>query len=75
MILYTGYTTVTEAKRRPITVTIVKNSRDYLILGNKTEQMLFDHRRERDVDYYYLRVKLKDGRMAWTSPVWVGGTK
>lgn len=57
------------------TVTIVKNSRDYLILGNKTEQMLFDHRRERDVDYYYLRVKLKDGRMAWTSPVWVGGTK
>ncbi len=26
-----------------------------------------------DGDYYYLRVTQLDGRMAWSSPWWVGG--
>ena len=53
------------------TVTVVKNCRDYLILKGKQEQLFYDYRQERDADCYYLRVKLTDGRYAWTSPIWV----
>ncbi|MBQ6824297.1 MAG: DUF3604 domain-containing protein [Clostridia bacterium] len=53
------------------TVTVVKNSRDYIVLQGKTEQALLDYRQERKTDYYYLRVKLTDGRYAWSSPIWV----
>ena len=53
------------------TVTIVKNCRDYLILKGKREQLFYDYRHEQDTDCYYLRVKLTDGRYAWTSPIWV----
>lgn len=51
-------------------VTLVKNCRDYMIF-TRSEQMIFDYKTETDCDYYYLRVELKDGRMAWTSPIWV----
>lgn len=30
---------------------------------------------ERDVDYYYVRVRQHDGERAWSSPVWVGNGK
>ncbi len=53
------------------TVTIVKNCRDYLILRRKGEQLVYDYRSEQETDCYYLRVKLADGRQAWTSPIWV----
>jgi len=53
------------------TVTVVKNCRDYLILRRKSEQLVYDYRQEQETDCYYLRVKLADGRQAWTSPVWV----
>ena len=52
-------------------VTVVKNCRDYLILRGKKEQLFYDYRKEQEEDCYYLRVKLQDGRMAWTSPIWV----
>ena len=54
------------------TVTIVKNGRDYIVFGGKTEQLLFDYKREKSTDYYYVRARLKDGRMAWSSPIWIG---
>lgn len=53
------------------TVTVVKNCRDYLILRRKNEQLFYDYRQEQESDCYYLRVKLADGRQAWTSPIWV----
>ena len=53
------------------TVTLVKNGRDYIILQGKTEQVVFDYKKEKDTDYYYIRARLKDGRMAWSSPIWV----
>ena len=54
-----------------LSVTVVKNCRDYLILRKKTEQLVYDYRQENETDCYYLRVLLEDGRRAWTSPVWV----
>ncbi|MBQ9132448.1 MAG: DUF3604 domain-containing protein [Clostridia bacterium] len=56
------------------TVTLVKNGRDYLILQGKSEQTFFDYRQENPTDYYYIRALLKDGRMAWSSPIWVNTT-
>lgn len=61
-----------EADEKIDTVTIVKNGRDYIILQGKEEQMLLDNKKEQDVDYYYIRVRLTDGRMAWSSPIWIG---
>lgn len=55
------------------TVTVVKNCRDYIILKGKNEQLFFDYRRENETDFYYIRVRLKDGRLAWSSPIWVNG--
>ena len=34
-------------------------------------EVLVDTARERDADYYYLRVRQENGQMAWSSPVWV----
>ena len=53
------------------TVTIVKNCRNYIQLRGTAEQLVYDYRQETDADCYYLRVKLRDGRQAWTSPIWV----
>ena len=53
-------------------VAVVKNGRDYIVLQKKSEMTLFDYRKEQAVDYYYVRARLKDGRMAWSSPIWVG---
>lgn len=52
-------------------VTLVKNERDDMFFVEACQKMCFDYRRERPRDCYYLRVKLKDGRMAWSSPIWV----
>ncbi len=51
-------------------VTIVKNCRDYIKI-RREQQFLYDYRAESDVDHYYLRVELEDGRCGWTSPIWV----
>ncbi len=51
-------------------VTLVKNCRDYIIF-KRNEQFLFDYKAENDTDSYYLRIELSEGRLAWTSPIWV----
>ncbi len=55
------------------TVTLVKKCRDYIVFkeNQALEQVIFDYEKESPEDYYYLRVRLKDGRLAWTSPIWV----
>lgn len=53
------------------TVTVVKNCRDYVIIQRTGEQVFFDYSQENDTDVYYLRVRLMDGRLAWSSPIWV----
>lgn len=54
------------------TVTLVKNCRDYIIMKREAEeQLIYDYRQETDCDCYYVRVTLSDGRMAWSSPIWV----
>ena len=52
-------------------VTVVKNCRDYVIIQRTGEQVFFDYCQENDTDVYYLRVRLMDGRLAWSSPIWV----
>lgn len=32
---------------------------------------LIDNEAERDTDYYYVRVRQRDGQWAWSSPIWV----
>ena len=56
--------------------TLVKNNLDIVRVdgapGQKTVcDHLYDYHAERPTDYYYLRVTLYDGRMAWTSPIWI----
>lgn len=53
-------------------ITVVKNCRDYVIFAHNCNQKFFyDYRAEDDTDYYYIRVRLVDGRYAWTSPIWI----
>lgn len=33
--------------------------------------IMVDDKAERDTDYYYVRVRQRDGQWAWTSPIWV----
>jgi hypothetical protein len=35
------------------------------------EQLMSDDKPERDTDYYYVRVRQRDGQWAWSSPIWV----
>lgn len=51
-------------------VTLVKNCRNYIMLDYNRE-LIFDYEQEQDVDNFYLRVELADGRFGWTSPIWV----
>ncbi|MBQ8509658.1 MAG: DUF3604 domain-containing protein [Clostridia bacterium] len=63
-----------EADAKIESVTLVKNCRDYMIFKGSpsiSEQLIFDYHQEQESDSYYLRVKLSDGRMAWSSPIWV----
>ena len=51
-------------------VMLVKNCQDY-IFTRQAEQMIFDYHAESPCDSYYLRVELEDGRLGWTSPIWI----
>jgi len=51
-------------------ITLVKNCVDYMFVP-KTEYMMFDYHAENECDSYYLRVELTDGRLGWTSPIWI----
>jgi hypothetical protein len=35
------------------------------------EHFMLDEQPEKDTDYYYVRVRQRDGQWAWTSPIWV----
>ena len=39
--------------------------------GFTIEQIMTDNEPERDTDYYYVRVRQRDGQWAWSSPIWV----
>lgn len=52
-------------------VTVVKNNQDYFIAHRSNGFRFIDYERVLPEDWYYLRVELEDGRMAWTSPCWV----
>ncbi len=36
----------------------------------RTGTWFVDDQPERDTDYYYVRVRQRDGQWAWTSPIW-----
>ena len=55
-------------------ITIVKNCRNYLMF-NYGKELVFDYNQENDIDSYYLRIELSDGRFGWTSPIWVKRAK
>lgn len=62
------------------TLTVIKNGRDYMVFhindeSSDYEELFFDYPTDRKTDYYYLRVEQMDGRMAWTSPIWVDREK
>ncbi|MBE6608714.1 MAG: DUF3604 domain-containing protein [Ruminococcaceae bacterium] len=52
-------------------ITIVKNCRDIMVFRYNRE-CVFDYRQENEIDNFYLRVELQDGRFGWTSPIYVG---
>lgn len=56
-------------------VVIVKNARDLHIDEPGRESVSFEWidsgDRERDTDYYYVRLVQEDGEIAWSSPIWV----
>ena len=51
-------------------IAIIKNCREYM-MTKKNEYLMLDYKQENDTDFYYLRVHLKDGRVGWTSPIWI----
>lgn len=58
------------------TVTLVSNAENKIIYhvdgeSNHFTEMIYDYDAERKTDYYYIRVELTDGRMAWSSPIWI----
>ena len=51
-------------------LTLVKNCIDVLFV-RQGEYMAIDYCADTPCDFYYLRVELEDGRLGWTSPIWV----
>ena len=35
------------------------------------EHYMEDRQKEKDTDWYYVRVRQRDGQWLWTSPIWV----
>jgi hypothetical protein len=52
-------------------VDLIKNGRSIVFFRNAPSRLVFDYVKEREEDYYYLRIQMADGRYAWTSPIWV----
>jgi hypothetical protein len=59
-------------------ITVVRNGQDLVRYGGENKRSRFsftdDSIPENQTSYYYLRVELEDGNMAWTSPIWVTPT-
>ena len=58
-------------------IVIIKNAKEVYAAGPKQESVSFEwidsKGRERESDYYYVRLIQDDGEMAWSSPIWVDG--
>ncbi len=54
-----------------VKASVIKNGRDIAVFYKNFDRLFIDNAPERDVDYYYLRVELDDGRFGWSSPVWI----
>ncbi len=52
-------------------VTVLKNNQPIVRIRKDNKTSFFDYAAEKSTDYYYLRVELEDGRVAWTSPIWI----
>ncbi len=56
-------------------VVVVKNAREVHVETPGRASLAFEwvdpKGRERDTDYYYVRLEQEDGEMAWSSPIWV----
>jgi len=59
-------------------ITVVRNGEDRFRYGGEGTRSRFsltdDTLPDGRTSYYYLRVELEDGNMAWTSPIWVTST-
>ena len=58
------------------TVTVVKNNRDYVVFhvdgaSPTFTELFYDSENAQPTDWYYCRIAQLDGRMAWTSPIWI----
>ena len=67
-----------DADARIKRITLVKNLEDYMyFLGfknsNSYAKLIYDYDIVNETDIYYLRIELEDGRLAWTSPIWIMG--
>jgi Tat pathway signal sequence domain protein len=65
---------------------LLEGSRSHFMIGWLSEAILFnrampescfklehymeDKEPQRDTDYYYVRVRQRDGQWAWSSPIW-----
>lgn len=49
----------------------VRFSRACPVNGFSICEWVIDDEQERDTDYYYVRVRQRDGQWAWSSPIWV----
>ena len=42
----------------------------YNEIPDSVEHYMEDKEPQRDTDYYYVRVRQRDGQWAWSSPIW-----
>lgn len=61
------------------TVTMEKNNQDYVVFhvdgaSSTFTELFYDSEVASPTDWYYCRIEQMDGRMAWTSPIWIDAT-
>jgi len=71
-----------ESEEELVKVTLIKNSKEYIVFHTAKlkrkesglyamSEIIIDRKKEKETDYYYIRVEMKNKRFAWTSPIWV----
>jgi len=59
---------------RILSIALIKNNKEIHVLYNQPHYAKFsftDKEKEKDTDYYYVRVIQENNEMAWSSPIWV----
>ena len=66
-----------QGTRKIKSIEVIKNNKVIYVYYGKDfdEEIEYRDRRERAIDYYYIRVRQEDGEMAWSSPIWVEFSK